>query len=1389
MSEDEPPPGAPTPVPPPRRRWLRALLGWAAALIGVLAMAAGLVDTSIGHRFVTDTIAGLKPSNGLRYSIGRIDGSIYSRATLIDVRVRDSKGLVFLAPRAELDWAPLRWLHNRLDISSLHVSSATLSKLPQTLPSGKQGPILPDFDIRIGALSIDRLVVGRAVTGTERIGRVQASADIHRGRALVDLAAMVAGSDRVRVRLDARPDHDRFDLAAHARGSATGLLAKLAGFARPIALDIAGKGSWRTWRGTAVADIGSVRLVDMALANRAGTYSVSGTLDPAPLAHGKLQRLTLPHVLVHGSATLVERQLKGTLSLRSAALSVTGDGAIDLAASAYRAVRLHAILLRPPALFPNMTGREIELRAILDGAFATAAFDYRLSAQRFAFDTTGFEDAHAAGRGHFSKAPVLVPVRFVAARVTGVGDVAGGILRNLSLEGVLRVTPKLVTGDDLRLTSDKLSGRINLLLDLTDGRYDIGINGGLGRYLIPGLGTVEVQTMLKVVPGPGGHGTRVIGQGKARMLTLDNAFFRSLAGGLPSIVTGLERTPDGILHLNNLILTAPQIRITGNGIRRRDGTFHFEGSGQQQSYGPLTLKLDGKIDHPTLDLVFKRPNETLALSDVVAHLDPTADGFAFTARGGSRLGPFTGTGAILLPKGGGGTVAIADLAVSGTHAKGALAIVPGGFDGRLTVAGGGYGGELLFRPVDQHQRIEAHLDATAATLAGSVSLRRGHVDAVVLLDPAGTSIEANLTGGGLRRGSFVIGRFAARASLRAGTGTITASIAGTRGRAFDIQSVTQVTPNSYAMSAQGTLDRRPLKLLAPAMITRDGDGWRLAPTDLSFAGGDAQLSGRFTGASSAIDATLARMPLSILDIGYPGLGLGGNASGTLSYAQGAGAAPTGKIDMTVRGLTRSGLILSSRPVDVGISGVLSPDRIAARAIAATGGKTVGRAQMLLTLPGGSDLAKRVADAGVFAQLRYDGPADTVWRLTGVELFDLTGPVAIGADVGGRLSDPQIKGVVQARGAKIESATTGTVLTDVQASGRFAGSRLTLDRFVADAGKGGHVSGTGSFDFAAAHGLGLDLAVQADHAVMIARDDIGATVSGPLRFQSDGAGGTISGNLTLDKSRYRLGQATAASAVPQLDIREINLPGGGEEDLAPSVPWRLAIHARAPNQVLVTGLGLRSEWSADLQIAGAPDNPAITGRADLIRGDYDFAGRTFALERGKILFAGEVPANPALDIVANANTTGLNASINVAGPAQKPEITFSSVPALPQDELLSRLLFGTSITNLSAPEALQLASAVAALQNGKGGLDPINAVRRVAGLDRLRILPADPQTGQGTSVAAGKYITRRFYAEIVTDGAGYSATQVEFQVTRWLSLLSSVSTLGRQSANLRVSKDY
>jgi translocation and assembly module TamB len=317
---------------------------------------------------------------------------------------------------------------------------------------------------------------------------------------------------------------------------------------------------------------------------------------------------------------------------------------------------------------------------------------------------------------------------------------------------------------------------------------------------------------------------------------------------------------------------------------------------------------------------------------------------------------------------------------------------------------------------------------------------------------------------------------------------------------------------------------------------------------------------------------------------------------------------------------------------------------------------------------------------------------------------------------------------------------------------------------------------------------MDIALTANHAVLLARDDIGATVTGPLTIRSDGKGGTIAGDVKLDRSSYRFGKA-AQQGVPHLAVTELNREDYDEE-AAPPVPWALDIKADARNQLFVRGLGLDSEWRGKLAISGFVDNPAISGRVDLLRGNYEFAGRRFDIDRGIIRFGGGVPIDPALDIVAKAGIQGVNASIQVSGTGLKPEITFTSTPALPEDELLSRLLFGTSIANLSAPDALQLAAAVNGLRTGgRGSLDPINAIRKVAGLDRLRIEPADVTTGQKTSIAAGKYIGKRTYVELVTDGQGYSATRLEFQVTRWLSLLSTISTIGRQSANIRISKDY
>ena len=427
------------------------------------------------------------------------------------------------------------------------------------------------------------------------------------------------------------------------------------------------------------------------------------------------------------------------------------------------------------------------------------------------------------------------------------------------------------------------------------------------------------------------------------------------------------------------------------------------------------------------------------------------------------------------------------------------------------------------------------------------------------------------------------------------------------------------------------------------------------------------------------------------------------------------------------------------------------------------------------------------NAPLFAQLRYAGAADTLWRLTGSEILDLSGPVAIGADIRGRLVDPQIRGSLNTQTARLSSAVTGMAIDNLQSEARFSGPRLIFSRIAGQTTGGGSIAGSGSVTFSGGKTL-LDLDFNASQALLLDRDDIAARVTGPIRINSNGQGGTIAGVLRLDRGRFTLGRAAAAATVPKLNVRHVGIDPAEVIEPRDLKPWRLDLKV-AGRDLEVRGLGIQSRWTTDLDIGGTADSPRFTGRADLVRGTYEFAGRDFRLERGVLRFRGESPPDPLLDIVAEARVQGLDANVRVGGTGLRPEITFASVPALPQDELLSRILFGTSITNLSAPEALQLASAVAALQSGSGGLDPINSIRRAVGLDRLRILPADIATGQKTSLSAGKYIGRQLFVEVITDGQGYSATRVEYQVTRWLSILSSISTIGRAGANVRVSKDY
>ncbi|MGJ3627460.1 hypothetical protein AB5I41_11735 [Sphingomonas sp. MMS24-JH45] len=213
--------------------------------------------------------------------------------------------------------------------------------------------------------------------------------------------------------------------------------------------------------------------------------------------------------------------------------------------------------------------------------------------------------------------------------------------------------------------------------------------------------------------------------------------------------------------------------------------------------------IDGDIARPTVDLLFDRPNEALGLRAVKAHLDPIPAGFAFTAAGQSRLGPFSGEGQILLPRRRAGADrrrAARRRAGRGRRARWISS--PAEFQGRLTVAGGGYSGALDLAPQGSVQRIVGRIEVRGARLGPDTILRQGRTDFTIVLDPMATRIEASASGSGLRRGSFSLAQFAGSARLAGETGEVRGTIAGQRAGGFQIQSIVQIAPTGYTVAAE-----------------------------------------------------------------------------------------------------------------------------------------------------------------------------------------------------------------------------------------------------------------------------------------------------------------------------------------------------------------------------------------------------------------------------------------------------------------------------------------------------------------------------------------------------------------------------------------------------------
>ena len=447
-------------------------------------------------------------------------------------------------------------------------------------------------------------------------------------------------------------------------------------------------------------------------------------------------------------------------------------------------------------------------------------------------------------------------------------------------------------------------------------------------------------------------------------------------------------------------------------------------------------------------------------------------------------------------------------------------------------------------------------------------------------------------------------------------------------------------------------------------------------------------------------------------------------------------------------------------------------------------------------PGGIVAQTSGSVAGDFGavNLRLAGAADTALANAFLGGVSLRGPVRFDLAVNGRPVLSSVSGRVTVSDTRVALADPPFALQAVAGAVDLGGGRAMLDL------RAGLVTG-GTLSVAGPVGLSApfagDLTVTLDGVVLRDPDLYETTASGQVTVNGPLAGGAmIAGRVRMSETELRIPSTGLGGTAAIPDLRHVNEPAAVRTTRARAGllavagapgravrPYGLDLTIDAPARVFVRGRGLDAELGGALRLTGSTANIIPSGGLDLIRGRLDLLGKRFAFTEGTLRMEGSFM--PVIRLLAMTDTEDGQAGVLIDGPADAPVISFLSTPKLPQEEVVARLLFGRSLTSLTAFQAAQLASAVATL-TGKGGAGVVDRLRRSFGLDDLDV----STDADGTAaLRAGKYISDKIYADVTLGSEGKTDVSINLDVSKRVTVRGRASSDGSTGIGVYYEKDY
>ncbi|MZR14371.1 hypothetical protein GQE99_15235 [Maritimibacter sp. DP07] len=446
-------------------------------------------------------------------------------------------------------------------------------------------------------------------------------------------------------------------------------------------------------------------------------------------------------------------------------------------------------------------------------------------------------------------------------------------------------------------------------------------------------------------------------------------------------------------------------------------------------------------------------------------------------------------------------------------------------------------------------------------------------------------------------------------------------------------------------------------------------------------------------------------------------------------------------------------------------------------------------------PGGVTVnaAGTVAGNGERADLSIDGsvPLTLANAFTGANQLD--GIADFDLNLNGPLALESLSGRVSSANARISIPALRIALDPIQANIRLGNGRARVEA-AANVSSGGRIEVAGPITLAQPYDADLTVRMQnvglTDPALYDTQVSGQLTVIGPLTGGARIAGRVEAGAVEIRIPSSGFGVAGGLEGLTHVNepaaVRATRARAGktGEASAGGGGPaYPLDIVVSAPNQVFIRGRGLDAELGGQLRLTGTTADIRPQGGFSLIRGRLSLLGNRIELTQARATLEGSF--DPYIAVTAQTTVDETAIQIRIQGQATEPDITFTSSPDLPEDEILARLVFGRSLSEISPLQALRMANGVATLTGGSGG-GVIGNLRDGFGLADLDVGTND---SGAIAVRAGTYISENVYTGVEVGADGEAEVNINLDLTKNLTARGSVSTDGDTSLGIYFERDY